>query len=95
MISDEEKMHKMYADMILMYKKEVLTDLFDYTARYLNDPKELDLMLTQRNMNWIPLIGEMAKEEPCFIAVGAAHLGGDLGVINLLRREGYTVTAVL
>ncbi|HBR54393.1 MAG TPA: TraB/GumN family protein, partial [Flavobacteriaceae bacterium] len=27
--------------------------------------------------------------------VGAGHLGGTLGVINLLRNAGYTVTPVL
>jgi uncharacterized protein YbaP (TraB family) len=27
-----------------------------------------------------------SKRSKCFIAVGVAHLGGDLGVINLLRK---------
>ncbi len=95
MINDEEKMRRMYADMIRMYQKESPSALFDFTAAYLDDPKELNVMLTQRNMSWIPLISELAKEEPRFFAVGAAHLGGEMGVINLLRREGFTVTPVM
>lgn len=51
--------------------------------------------LVKRNENWIPkLEGFMAKES-CFIAVGAAHLPGDRGVINLLKSKGYTVRPVL
>jgi uncharacterized protein YbaP (TraB family) len=34
------------------------------------------------------------KEGSCFFAVGAAHLGGDIGVISLLKKAGYKVRAV-
>lgn len=53
-----------------------------------------DKLLTQRNKNWIPLIIEASKKEPTFFAVGAGHLGGDQGVIHLLRQAGYQVTSV-
>ncbi len=53
-----------------------------------------DLLLTNRNKKWIPEIIEQAKLKPTFFAVGAAHLGNDVGVINLLRKQGYTVTPV-
>jgi uncharacterized protein YbaP (TraB family) len=53
-----------------------------------------DNLLTNRNKNWIPLIKKHIKKKKCFIAVGAAHLGGENGVINLLREEGYEVTPV-
>lgn len=55
---------------------------------------EQDLLIN-RNKNWIPKIAEMARQERIFIAVGAAHLGGDTGVINLLRQAGFTVEPVL
>jgi uncharacterized protein YbaP (TraB family) len=32
--------------------------------------------------------------KPTFFAVGAAHLGNNIGVINLLRQQGYIVTPV-
>ena len=53
-----------------------------------------DVLLTNRNKNWIPIMGESMRQKPVFFAVGAGHLGGELGVIALLRAEGYTVTAV-
>lgn len=54
------------------------------------DPYE-EMLLVNRNRNWIPLMADMMKKKSTFFAVGAGHLGGDKGVINLLRREGYTV----
>lgn len=53
-----------------------------------------DKLLTQRNINWIPLIIEGAKKEPTFYAVGAGHLGGPQGVVNLLRKAGIKMTPV-
>jgi uncharacterized protein YbaP (TraB family) len=53
-----------------------------------------DILLTNRNKNWIPKIEKVIKEKPTFFGVGAAHLAGDNGVINLLRKKGYKVEAV-
>jgi uncharacterized protein YbaP (TraB family) len=35
------------------------------------------------------------KEANVFVAVGAGHLTGTDGVINLLRKEGYKVEALM
>lgn len=48
-----------------------------------------DLFLNNRNNNWIPLMADYMENAPTFFAVGAGHLGGPEGVINLLRLEGY------
>lgn len=53
-----------------------------------------DVLLNNRNKNWIPKIEEVAKQTPTFFAVGAAHLGGKEGVIILLRAKGYKVEAL-
>jgi len=53
-----------------------------------------DNLLTNRNKNWIPDIEAMVKEKASFIAVGAAHLPGKEGVIDLLRKKGYQVEPV-
>lgn len=50
-----------------------------------------DLLLNKRNENWIPQLQEIIEAGNAFIAVGAGHLGGDNGVINLLRNAGYEV----
>ncbi|MFD2909659.1 TraB/GumN family protein [Flavobacterium ardleyense] len=53
-----------------------------------------DVLLNNRNKNWIPVIAKVAKEKPTFFGVGAAHLAGEEGVIKLLRKAGYKVQAV-
>ncbi|MDZ4748123.1 MAG: TraB/GumN family protein [Saprospiraceae bacterium] len=53
-----------------------------------------DVLLNNRNRNWIPVMEKKMKKGSTFFAVGAGHLGGDQGVIRLLRKEGYTVTPV-
>lgn len=51
-------------------------------------------LLDKRNHNWIPKMEELMKAKSCFFAVGAGHLGGSNGVIELLRKRGYEVTPV-
>ncbi len=53
-----------------------------------------DVLLGQRNRNWIPIMGKMMLEQSTFFAVGAGHLGGTGGVVALLRKEGYRVEAL-
>jgi len=35
---------------------------------------------------------KMMGNQITFFAVGAGHLGGNNGVVNLLKAEGYTLT---
>ncbi|MCH2093663.1 MAG: TraB/GumN family protein [Rhodobacteraceae bacterium] len=49
-------------------------------------------LLVERNRLWIPRLLAAAGPKPIFAAVGAAHLSGDQGVLNLLAQEGYTLT---
>jgi uncharacterized protein len=56
------------------------------------DRSDIEALLDQRNRNWIPKISRIVKEKPTFFGVGAGHLGGQQGVISLLRKEGFTLT---
>jgi uncharacterized protein YbaP (TraB family) len=57
-----------------------------------DSPKMMEIMLTNRNASWIPKIDEMLKgKDDALVVVGAAHLIGAKGVIQLLRAQGYTV----
>lgn len=49
-------------------------------------------MLYDRNHNWVPLIeGFLQSGDRYLVVVGALHLVGDDGVIELLRNKGYSV----
>jgi uncharacterized protein YbaP (TraB family) len=50
-----------------------------------------EILLKKRNRNWIDPMGRMMREKPTIFAVGAGHLGGESGVIALLRKAGYRV----
>lgn len=54
-----------------------------------------DLLIDKRNKNWVPQIIELTTSKSTFIAVGAGHLPGENGVINLLRKSGLTVKPIL
>lgn len=48
-------------------------------------------LLKQRNLNWLPGLERHLQTESSTVAVGAAHLFGEHGLIVQLRRRGYTV----
>jgi uncharacterized protein YbaP (TraB family) len=50
-----------------------------------------NVFLAQRNQRWLPEIVKNIKKRPCFIAVGAAHLVGTDGLLQLLTQNGYIV----
>lgn len=52
------------------------------------------ILLDERNNNWIPKIEAAMKTNSTFIAVGAGHLGGENGVIALLKKAGFTVEPI-
>lgn len=49
-------------------------------------------LLIDRNATWLPVIRDAARSnDRVTIAVGAAHLQGEHGILNLLVAEGWTV----
>jgi len=50
-------------------------------------------LLTDRNHNWVPKIEELVRgEKNAIIIVGAGHLVGKEGVVELLKKNGLKVT---
>lgn len=82
-------------DMTRLY---LAKDLAGLQRMFDSFPKELmgdmNYMLKDRNEKWIKVLPELMKSGSQFVAVGAGHLPGTHGVIELLRKQGYTVTAV-
>jgi uncharacterized protein len=52
-------------------------------------------LLDNRNKRWIPKLADLMKNKTLFIAVGAGHLAGEQGVIQLLKNNGYNVVPVI
>lgn len=53
-----------------------------------------NILLYNRNANWVEKLKALMTEKSLLVAVGAGHLPGEKGVINLLKKDGYTVTPV-
>lgn len=52
-----------------------------------------EAIMVARNRDWVPQITAMLDAGGThFVAVGAGHLPGEQGVVELLRAEGYEVT---
>lgn len=81
-----------------LYKEEDIQGLYDFTRKTFEDPNfpqgNVEEFLDVRNENWIPKIEVQLKKTSTLIAVGAAHLAGERGVINLLKKQGYDLTPV-
>ena len=54
-------------------------------------PEEEAALIDNRNADWLTKMPAIMKERPTFFAVGAGHLPGEKGVLQLLRNAGYTV----
>ena len=54
-------------------------------------PEDEDVLISNRNRNWVETMPGMMAEQPTLFVVGAAHLCGEQGVLNLLEKAGYTI----
>ncbi|MDP4220247.1 MAG: TraB/GumN family protein [Bacteroidota bacterium] len=62
------------------YKKEDLSNTFNAA------------LITDRNHRMADRIDSIMHKKSLFVAIGALHLPGDEGLINLLRKKGYALT---
>ena len=55
-------------------------------------PEIYKKIVIDRNRRWLPDLVKMLEQgEKALVVVGAAHLVGKNGVIELLKQRGYTV----
>lgn len=89
-----DKSLKINREMTALYADQDVEGL----ARLIVGSEELsgstEALIYRRNRNWIPVMTQLMTTQSCFFAVGAGHLGGEKGVIQLLKDAGYTVTPV-
>ncbi|MEN7973147.1 MAG: TraB/GumN family protein [Verrucomicrobiota bacterium] len=55
-------------------------------------PKLYKTFVLDRNEHWLKTLNDLLKNpEPHMVVVGAGHLAGEGGLIDLLKKEGYTL----
>jgi uncharacterized protein len=94
-------------DSFPLYKKEFDTMVMEYKNQQLSSMEKLlsksefggekfnDILLVNRNRNWVSQLKNIMNKQSVFVAVGAGHLVGEKGLLSLLRKEGYTVEPLL
>lgn len=94
--ADKSEGEDALSQMIALYKAQDIPGLHKMIHEQSAGSADFeDKLLNMRNKNWIPLMAEQMPENVTFFAVGAGHLGGEEGVVSLLRKEGYIVVPVL
>ncbi|MGJ8591357.1 MAG: TraB/GumN family protein [Aquaticitalea sp.] len=76
-----------------LYRERNL-DLLDSIGSAVNTEYYRKNMLFIRNDNMVIVLDSLMHEKSVFAGVGAAHLPGDKGMINMLIEKGYTVKAL-
>ena len=103
-----ELQQQMFVSMLDRYFAEDIGRLWEMSRIALSevpdlDPAEASAMFEEmssafldiRNQNWMPVIAEAtAAHDDIVIAVGAAHLIGEQGILQLLENDGWTIIRV-
>lgn len=79
--------------LVKAYKNQDLKQIEEITLK--SEPgleNYMDLLLYKRNRNWISQIRSLTGQKTIIFAVGAGHLVGQYGVLELLKKEGYKLT---
>ena len=93
---DSMVLSKKYFDsMITAYKEQRMGELESLMKNEeFGMESNQDILLDNRNRNWVGQLKTIMKQAAVFVAVGAGHLPGKTGLIALLRKEGYTLRPV-
>lgn len=93
MTKNIKKTRKSFSRMIDQYKEASLEGLYKTTKRSLGGLRKI--MLFDRNKVMADRIALQMKSGNIFFAIGAAHLGGSKGVLNLLSKKGIKVRPII
>lgn len=99
MLTDMLKTYRSSTDLITemtgIYVKQDLESLLeDLNKEMPMDASFNTVLVNNRNLVMAGRIEKLAGQRSMLIAVGAGHLGGKKGLIDLLRAKGYTLTPV-
>ena len=94
---DSMDKYKLYFNkMVQTYKNQQTDSLVAIVNdKTFTDGENNDALLKNRNINWVKQLKTIFPKNNIFMAVGAAHLFGNDGLIDLLRKDGFTVKPIV
>lgn len=94
MVYDPEKTIEMTKKINEAYFSHDLDKLLEISIQEDDNPEFMKHLLDNRNADWLTKLPAMMKEQDVFVGVGALHLAGEKGLVEGLRRLGYTVEGI-
>ncbi|MBO7199611.1 MAG: TraB/GumN family protein [Alistipes sp.] len=98
LVDDKETMLAEMQAMTNAYFSFDMKGIYELTIRSIETgemtPEEFAEMITDRNRNWVAVMPEIMSVKPTLFVVGAGHLPGEDGVVELLKARGYKVKPV-
>lgn len=77
------------------YYREKDIVMLDSLSKLSEKPEKHKIMIINRNYDMVKSIDSLVHQGSLFSAVGAAHLGGKEGILQLLINKGYKISPVL
>ena len=92
-LRNQDKAKNEFNELQKLYLLQNLDSLYSFIQKDNSLPNSR-VFLEERNIRWISLMKNMISKQKVFFAVGAAHLAGPEGLIELLIKEGYELNAI-
>jgi uncharacterized protein YbaP (TraB family) len=94
-VDSGEKYTKSTEELVEVYKKQDLKKIAALTTSSEGGLDQyLDLLVYGRNRRWIQVLNLVLRTKPTLVAVGAGHLPGEQGMLELLKKAGFKLKAV-
>jgi uncharacterized protein YbaP (TraB family) len=100
-VEDEEENYGKYKDYYSTAQKiedayrDGNLDMLDSLSKLTSSKNTQKYLINDRNVFFVNTIDSVLKTKSLFSGVGAAHLPGEEGVIELLRKKGYTLEPLI
>lgn len=94
LIYDGETKAKEAVELTKAYEAHNLDAIMKYMEKDCESEAEMEKMIYSRNDDWISQLSKVLPNQSVMVVVGAGHLPGERGLLEGLRKAGYTVTPI-
>lgn len=92
LVRNEKDNNKYNKDLLNCYLEQDLNCLSEMMFFSNFSPEESRKLIRERNQEWLPQLIKVINMSNTLIAVGALHLPGEDGLLNLLQKQGFKLT---
>lgn len=94
-VIEDTTVESLSIELLRLYQNEDLSGMYSLSQEVEDSYGDMAVLLDNRNQNWIAKLTPLLDKGEAFIAVGALHLPGDQGLLNLLESSGYIIKPVV